>query len=112
MRQANGVEVGKAAKAFFLIVTLALVLAGFPSSVLALEQARLFGRVIDVNGSPVSNCYIGAFDENYARLGDTYTDEQGYYELTVSRQERYNLWVGKTDRYRFCLLYTSPSPRD
>lgn len=104
MRQANGVEVGKAAKAFFLIVTLALVLAGFPSSVLALEQARLFGRVIDVNGSPVSNCYIGAFDENYARLGDTYTDEQGYYELTVSRQERYNLWVGKTDRYRFLYI--------
>ncbi len=104
MRQVSGSKVQTAATGLFLSIALILVLAGFPDPAEALVETKLSGRVTDVNGLPIANCYIDASDTNYASLGNTYTNDKGYYELSVSKQEAYNLWAGKTDQYNFVYI--------
>ena len=104
MERVSGYKVQTSARALFVLVGLVLVLAGFPKPAEALVETKLFGRVTDVNGLPVSNCYIDASDKNYARLGNTYTNDKGYYELSAPRQEAYHVWVGKTDWYNFSYI--------
>jgi len=85
-------------------IILALVMAGFPAPVQALEQTKLFGYVTNINGQPISSCYIDASDMNYVNLKNTYTNEKGYYELNVPKQETYYLWAGKTEQYNFVYI--------
>jgi len=104
VRQVGGSKVQIKAAVLFSLVALALVLAGFPRPAEALVETKLSGRVTDVNGLPVSNCYIDATDGNYASLGNAYTDEKGYYEMSVPKQETYHLWAGKTDQDTFLYI--------
>lgn len=87
-----------------MLVGLILVLAGFPKPVEALVETKLFGCVTDVNGLPVIDCYVDASDENYASLGNTYTNDKGSYELSLPGQKTYHVWAGKTDQYNFSYI--------
>jgi GH35 family endo-1,4-beta-xylanase len=104
VERVGGSKVQTSVRALFVLVCLILVLAGFPKPVEALAETKLFGRVIDINGLPVSDCYIDASDKNYASLGSTYTSDNGYYELSVPGQKTYHVWAGKTDRYNFLYI--------
>ena len=84
-----------------LAVALALILVGFPKPAVAAGQIELYGYVRDSNAAPIENCYIDASDESYASLKNTYTNEEGYYELSVPECELYHLWAGKNDSYLF-----------
>lgn len=52
----------------------------------------------------IANCYIDASGSDYSSLGNTYTNDAGYYELSVPRQKTYNLWAGKTEQYNFVYI--------
>jgi len=84
-----------------LTVALALILVGFPKPAVASGQVELFGYARDSSGAPIANCYIDVSDENYTSLKNTYTNEEGYYELSVPECELYHLWAGKNDAYLF-----------
>lgn len=104
MRQVGGFSAHTVVRAHLLVVALILVLAGLPEPTAAMAETKLSGHVIDVNGLPIASCYIDVSDANYANVGNTYTDDKGYYELSVSRYETYNLWAGKTDQYSFIYI--------
>jgi endo-1,4-beta-xylanase len=104
VERVSGSKVQASVKALFVLVGLVLVLAGLPKPVEALVGTKLFGRVTDINGLPVSGCYIDASDKSYASLGSTYTSDNGYYELSVPGQKTYHVWAGKTNRYNFSYI--------
>lgn len=83
------------------VLILLIAFAGMPKSVEASEQVKLYGYVRDAYGAPVAKCYIDASDKDYVSINNTYSTEQGYYELDVPKREFYHLWAGKTDQYLF-----------
>jgi endo-1,4-beta-xylanase len=100
----NGSTARISVKALLFAVTLILVAGGFPRPATASAETKLTGYVTDVNGLRIANCYIDASNADYNSLGNTYTDDKGYYELTVPRQMEYNVWAGKTDQYNYVYI--------
>jgi len=104
MTQVNVSKAGMSIKALFLAVVLLLVMAGFPRPTEALTETKLSGYVTDVSGLPIANSYIDVSNTNNNSLGSTYTNDKGYYELSLPKQPTYNLWAGKTDQNKFVYI--------
>ena len=72
------------------------------------QNVNLKGSVIDTLKNPIEYANVIARPANQElNMSFSITDENGKYKLQLFKNETYYIEV----RY-FCLLYTSPSPRD
>jgi len=75
----------------FIILVVVLMLVCLPlvgSRALSATSIKFWGYVKDLNNNPIANSWVG-FSDKSSYLGGTSTDEEGYYEFSVSEPGTY-----------------------
>jgi endo-1,4-beta-xylanase len=106
-------------KPFIIPVIILLVLAVFLGSCLVentvsqsqTNLVRLYGKVQNADGQPLSSSYVQVSDENYVKLKATYTDRKGEYEFLLPRYNSYKIWVGNYSNIIASLFSYIPQAR-
>ena len=80
------------------VITLIMVI--FFSGLKAQENARLYGRVTDLEEDPLDSVTIRLKNKQYENLYETITDKEGKFSLMVKTDNYYCLYAIKASDYK------------
>ncbi len=90
-----------------LVTALLMALAGEAYGASPQSQCRLYGEVRDTHNKPIANSIVHISDHNFTPVAQLTTDSSGSYEVSVSGNSEYNLYVAaysQSDRYSFAYI--------
>ncbi len=90
-----------------LVTALLMALAGEVYGASPQSRCRLYGEVRDTHNRPIANSIVHISDHTFSPVAQVTTDSSGSYEVSVTGNSQYNLYVAaysQSDRYSFAYI--------